>query len=225
MPANWGAIRRPPGNFRKRRTEWWAREVRSATAIPMACIYKPTYLHSLNAKVYSERLQTTAADNRQSRDSRETGSAGERQRRSLSHARADNRGLIASPHTGSISGNMTSVEQAGGTGCTTTTPSRPSWNGTVTGTRRTTAAARIRSFPTGCVVPPSHEDASLGRPGAPGDWYAGRGGDCERFRRAFLSKASNQSNDTQFPSRFHERLGDFISVQSAHLPTRRSFNN
>ena len=41
-----------------KRTAWWAREVCPGTTIPIAYVYKPAQLPVLNAKAFSERLQT-----------------------------------------------------------------------------------------------------------------------------------------------------------------------
>ena len=153
----------------KNTRKWWAREVCPGKTIPMAYVYKPPHLRVLNAKVFSERLQTAAADSRLSRDCRHalrTSSAAGAHRPSLV---IDHRGHIASPPIRLNLGNMTEGEQAGGHRETKSeVPLGLLWNGAVTvpaGRRANCPCTGHAAGGSAAMPPPSDEVASMGPTG------------------------------------------------------------
>jgi hypothetical protein len=145
--AQWGNRRMPT----KLLIPWWAWEVCPGKAIPMAYIYKPPYLRVLNAKVFSERLQTASADNRLSRDCRHVRRASSAKSVHRLNLVIDHRGHIASPPIGhrsaSHSQGLLRVTGSGpkGIGNASKAPLRLLRNGATTAPRRT----RVNSTCTG----------------------------------------------------------------------------
>jgi len=138
------------------RTAWWARELCPGEAIPMACLYKPPHLHTLNVKVFWERLQTAAADNRLSRDCRHAHRTSNAVGIHRPNPVIDRRGLIASPPIGPNPWE----HDRGGT-------SRRAPAG-LQGRRQILTCTGRAAGGSAAMPPPSDEVARIGRPADPG---------------------------------------------------------